>query len=420
MAGKAKNKYQYKRLLEKLEGIEGRGTELISVYITPGYELNQVVRQLREERGSAENIKSKSTRKNVISALGRIINFLQKYSMKQKKAPENGMAIFAGNVTGEEGSTDIKLYWVEPPDPIDIRTYRCDQEFLLEPLREALEPKETVGLLALDTKEATIATLRGKHVDIAKKLTSGVWGKHSRGGQSSQRFERLREIAVHDFMKRIAEVANREFSSFPDLRAILVGGPGPTKDKFLKKDLLRNEIGEKVAAVLDMGYSDEQGIKELVNKAKDVLSDLDVVKEKSLVQDFLSEVVSDDGLATYGEKQIRRHLKNGAVETLLISEDLELTRAVVKCEACDHEFQETISDASDYEEGISERPCPECGERMLNLIEVKDEVRELCELADQTGAEVEFISLETEEGRQLSAAFKGLGGLLRYKLAEKV
>lgn len=417
MAGKAKDRYQYMRLLEELDGIKGRGTELISVYITPGFKLNQVVQQLRDEKGTAENIKSKSTRKNVISALSRIINFLQKYSEERKKAPENGMAIFSGNVTGKEGSTDIKLYWVEPPEPIEVRTYRCDQEFLLDPLREALEPKETVGLLALDSKEATVATLRGKHVDMAKKMTSGVWGKHSRGGQSAQRFERLREVAVHDFMKRIAEVANREFSAHSDLRAILVGGPGPTKDKFLKKDLLRNEIREKIAAVLDMGYSNEQGIKELVNKARDVLSDLDVMREKSLVQDFLSEIVSGDGLATYGEQEVRRHLQHGAIETLIISEGLRLSRAVVKCEACDHEFQETVDDVSDYEDRIHERSCPNCGEKMLGVAETRDGIRELCELADQTGAEAEFISQETEEGQQLLAAFKGLGGLLRYELA---
>ncbi len=116
MPGKSKDKYQYKKLIEKLDGIKGKGTELISVYITPGFSLSQVVQQLREEEGTAKNIKSKNTRKNVISALRRIINFLQKYSQKHgNKAPENGMAIFSGDVTGQRGKSNIELYWLEAP-----------------------------------------------------------------------------------------------------------------------------------------------------------------------------------------------------------------------------------------------------------------------------------------------------------------
>lgn len=418
MLGKSENKYRYKKLLEKLDGIEGRGTELVSVYVTPNFSLNQVVQQLREEEGTAENIKSKSTRKNVISALRRIINFLQKYSQKHgHKAPENGMAIFSGNVAGEGGKSNIELYWVEPPEPVQSRIYRCDQTFLLKPLREAIEAKENVGLIVLDAKEATVATLRGKNVDIARHMTSGVWGKHRKGGQSAQRFERLREKALLQFLKRVAEAANREFSGEPELKAVLVGGPGPTKDRFLKEEILRNEVQDKVASTLDTGYSDEQGIKELVNKAEDILRDLEVMREKSLVQEFMTGVVSGEGLVTYGESEVRRHLKNGAADTLLISEGQKLSWVEIRCESCGHGFQDIVSERSDFEEKLVEEPCPECGMKELSIEDSGDAIRKLCELADQTGAEVEFISTETEEGQQFANAFKGIGALLRYKIS---
>ncbi|MEA1904277.1 MAG: peptide chain release factor aRF-1 [Candidatus Hadarchaeota archaeon] len=417
MAAKGRKRYQYRRLLDELASKRGRGTELISVYITPGFDLSQVVQQLREEQGTAENIKSKSTRKNVIAALDRIINFLRKYIDTHKKTPLNGMAVFSGNIAEEEGATDVALYWIEPPEPITVRMYRCDQEFVLDPLREAIEPKESIGLLALDTKDATVATLRGKHVDIARHLTSGVWGKHGRGGQSARRFERLREIAVHEFMKRIAEVANREFLGIPDLKAILVGGPGPTKDEFVKSGLLRDEIRKKISAVLDTGYTDEQGIKELVNKSSEILADLDVMREKSIVQHFMSELVSGKSLVTYGEDEVRHHLKEGAVDTLLISEALRRNRVLARCQGCGYELRETVEDLGSYKRRLPERTCSKCGENRLALVQSEDVVQELCNLADQTGASVEFISRETEEGEQLWAAFKGLAAILRYQLA---
>lgn len=417
MSESSKNEYQYKKLLDKLEGIKGRGTELITVYIPPDFDLNVVIQQLREEEGTAKNIKSKNTRKNVISALRRIINFLQKYSQKNEgRSPDNGMAIFSGNVSDEEGKTDVKLYWVEPPEPIESRLYRCDQEFLLDPLREAIETSEKVGLIVVDAKEATVATLKGKHLDIASNMKSSVWGKHSKGGQSAQRFERLRDKALKQFLKKVAELANRAFANDEDLRVILVGGPGPTKNRFLKEEYLKNDVQEKVASVYDTGYSSEQGIKELINKAEDVLEDLDVMKEKSLVNEFMEGVVSGEAKVTYGESEVRKHLKNGAVDTLLISEDQDLEKAKIKCGSCGHEFEDIVKNESEFRKNLSQKACPECGEEDLSVEETKDAIQELCELADQTGADVEFISNETEEGQQFENAFKGIGALLRFQM----
>jgi peptide chain release factor subunit 1 len=402
-------------MLEDLAGKRGRGTELISVYITPDFELTKVIQQLRDEQGTAANIKSKTTRKNVISALERIVQFLRTYADAHRRPPPNGMAIFCGNVAGREDIADIKLYWVEPPEPVTIRMYRCDQEFVLEPLREMLQVKETIGLLVMDRREATLATLRGKHVEIVRRLTSGVPGKHGKGGQSARRFERLIEIAAHEYAKRVAEATNEIFSQIPDLRAILVGGPGPTKDEFLKSELLRDEIRKKIAGVIDTGYTDEQGVKEVVNKSGQVLADLDILKEKSLVQRFMEELVSGKGLVAYGEQEIRHSLELGAVELLLISEDLRRSRVLARCQACGHELRETVDDIRTYQRQLVGRACPSCGETRLALIQSKDVVQELLELAERFGARVEFISTETEEGKQLRVAFKGLAAILRFR-----
>jgi len=402
----SKARYQFRRMLEDLAGKRGRGTELVSVYITPDSELIKVVQQLRDEQGTAANIKSKATRKNVVSALERIVQFLRSYIDTHRLSPSNGMAIFCGNVAGREDIADVQLYWVEPPEPITVRMYRCDQEFVLEPLREMLQVKETVGVLVMDRREATLATLRGKHVEIVRRLTSGVPGKHGKGGQSARRFERLIEIAAHEYAKRVAEAANKIFSQTPDLRAILVGGPGPTKDEFLKSELLRDELRKKIAGVLDTGYTDEQGVKEVVNKSGEVLADLDILKEKSLVQRFMEELVAGKGLVAYGEREIRRSLELGAVKLLLISEGVRKNRVTTKCQACGHELRETVEDVEKFKKPLAARACPSCGEIRLSLVESKDVVQELLELADKFGAGVEFISTETEEGKQLLIAFK--------------
>jgi len=414
MTEESRKRYQFKRLLDDLADKRGRGTELISVYVTPDFDLTKVMQQLRDEQGTASNIKSKTTKKNVVGALERVIQFLRVYIAKHRRPPGHGMAIFCGNVAGREDVSDIQLYWIEPPEPTTVRMYRCDQEFVLQPLREMLQVKETIGLVTLDRREATLATLRGKHIDILRKLTSGVPGKHGKGGQSARRFERLIEIAANEYMKRIAEAMNETFSQMSNLKAIIVGGPGPTKEEFVKSEVLHENIKKKISAVLDIGYTDEYGIRELVEKSNEVLKDLEIMKEKALVQRFMTELVAGRELSVYGEQHIRNMLEKGAVDLLLISEDLRRVRGLVRCQSCGHELHDTIEDINTFKKQLIGRSCPKCGELKLTLVETKDLVQELCDLADRFNTRVEFISSETDDGKQLLIAFKGIAALLRF------
>jgi peptide chain release factor subunit 1 len=416
MPADAKARYQFRRMLEELEGKRGRGTELISVYITPDFDLAKVLQQLREEQGTAANIKSKSTRKNVQGALERIIQFLQAYMRSNRKPPPNGMAIFAGNVAEREDYVDIRLYWIEPPEVVPVRLYRCDQEFVLGPLKEMLEIKETVGVLAMNGKEATFATVRGKNINIERRLTSGVPSKHSKGGQSARRFERLREIAIHEYHKRVAETATSIFTNIPDLRGIIIGGPGPTKEDFLREELLHPDLRRKILAVIDTGYADEQGIKEIVNKAGEVLGELEIMREKSLVQRFLRELVTGSGLAIYGDEPVKRALEQGVVETLLISESYGETLVRLRCQACTHELDHRTKNFRLFQRQLQAKECPACRERKLVVLESRDLVQEMLERAEKVGTRAEFISTQTEEGKQLELAFNGLAAMLRYRV----
>jgi len=173
------NIYKLKKLLSELRSIKGRHTELVSVYIPVGSNIIDVVNQLRNEQGTAENIKSKSTRKNVVSALERILQHLKLY----KETPPHGLAVFSGNVSEKEGVADIRLWAIEPPEHLKAKLYWCDQKFYLEPLEEMIAEKELFGLLVMDTQEATFGLLKGKKIEVLKRVDSIVPGKTSKGGQ---------------------------------------------------------------------------------------------------------------------------------------------------------------------------------------------------------------------------------------------
>jgi peptide chain release factor subunit 1 len=121
-------------------------------------------------------------------------------------------------------------------------------------------------------------------------MTSGIPGKVKAGGQSAQRFHRITEGLTKDFYKRIAEEAKKEFFDDNKIKGILVGGPVPTKDEFLDNDYLQTQLGDKVIGRVDIGNTDESGLKEMVLKAQDILASQEIIQETKLLEKFFEHL----------------------------------------------------------------------------------------------------------------------------------
>jgi len=365
MEHEQKQQQKLKRIIKELSSHRGRHTELVSVYIPAGYDINKIINHLQQEQGTAENIKSASTRKNVIAALEKMIQHLKLYP----RTPEHGLAAFSGNIAEREGQSDVRVWSIEPPAPLNVRIYRCDKEFVLEPLKEMLEVKEVYGLVVMDRREADIALLKGKKIVPIVSMQSNVPGKYKTGGQSAKRFEMNRELAAKEFYRKIAERMKEQFFSMrTQLKGILVGGPGPTKYEFIESGNITTELKKKIIAVKDLSYTGDFGLQELVEKSQDILAAEAVAEEKKIIQKFLELLASKPGMVSYGKTEVEKALDNDSVETLLLSESLD---------------DETI----DY----------------------------FSEKAEAKGADVKIISTETREGSQL-ADFGGVAAILRYEI----
>ena len=90
---------------------------------------------------------------------------------------------------------------------------------------------------------------------------------------------------------------------------------------------------------MDTAYVEEQGVKEVVEKAPEIMKKVRYIEEKEIMQKFLYEVGHDTGLITYGEAEVRRVLEMGSVRLLLLSEGVDLSRVTIKCSACGYEEQ---------------------------------------------------------------------------------
>ena len=399
--------YEFRRSLEEVHKLSGRGTELISLYIPPSRQISDVSNYLRSEYSQSSNIKSASTRKNVQAAISSILSRLKNF----KQPPENGLVFFVGHRSIGADQTDMVQFVLEPPEPVPTFIYRCDSKFFTEPIEGMLETKETYGLIVIDRSEATIGYLHGKQIVSLKNMQSLVPSKHGRGGQSARRFERLIEIAAHEYYKKVADIANESFLAQKDLKGILVGGPGPTKDYFVKSEYLHYELQKKIVDTFDVGYTDEYGLKELVEKARESLRHLDLMREKDLMQRLFEEIRKPDGgLSIYGEEQVKNALTIGAVDTLIISEDLRRVKLKLTCPSCGAKKEALAKDSTE------DVKCDKCS-AIMKVDEVDDLVGELHKIAEQNNTKVEFVSGESEEGGLLLKAFGGLAGILRFRVS---
>ncbi|MFB6297718.1 MAG: peptide chain release factor aRF-1 [Salinirussus sp.] len=403
-AGTDKQKYEFRKVIEELSEYRGSGTQLVTIYVPPDRQLSDVVAHVTQEHSEASNIKSKETRTNVQDALKSIKDRLRYYD----NPPENGMVLFSGAVDSGGGRTETITRVLEnPPEPIQSFRYHCDSGFLTEPLEEMLADKGLFGLIVLDRREANVGWLKGKRVEPVKSTTSLVPGKQRKGGQSQARFERLRLEAIDNFYQEVAEMANELFvPRRHELDGVLVGGPSPTKDEFLDGDYLHHELQDSVLGKFDVAYTDESGLYDLVDAAGEVLAEREVLEDKQTMERFFQEL-HDGDLATYGFEATRENLVMGAVETLLISEDLRKDVAVLECPE-GHESQVLLDRTAEP----GERSCPRCGEPTTT--EREDAIDHLMNIAGQRGTETQFISTDFEKGEQLLTAFGGIAGLLRY------
>ncbi|MFX0035875.1 MAG: peptide chain release factor aRF-1 [Candidatus Hermodarchaeota archaeon] len=408
--------YKTKHLLEDLKSKKGFHTELISVYIPHDRKISDVTNHLKNEISESQNIKSKLTRKNVLDSISSLLGQLKNI----RDVPENGLVMFSGAIpqSNSPGTEKNELYIIEPPDRVKTFRYHCASEFLLWPLEEMLTTKEAYGLIVVDRKEAAVGYIKGNKVEVIREFTSGVHGKHRAGGQSQRRFERLIEEGEKFFHRRISDTVNELFLTMEDLRGIFIGGPGPSKEKFVNDESLDYRLREMILDVVDLGYGGAEGIRALIEKVKNKIEDVKYIREKQVMQQFMKEISIDSGLASYGLEDVQKGLNYGAVGNLLLSEKLDLYKIKLECSNCGY-IESRIIKEKELEKvkgEIQEEICPKCSSNSFNIIESKSIIEELGEIGEATGTQVDILSTETEEGEMLYSTFGGIAAILRFKI----
>ena len=402
--------HKLRKLIAWLSDKEGRGNEFVSLYIPPRTSIDTVIASLKNEPHETI-IEPRSVEERGQAALKNVIQQVRQH----REIPENGLALFAGAFkTDNQESEILNVEEIVPPEPVTNYLYQVDDHFLLDPLRQMLRDQRIVGIMVMDSKEACFGILMGERLEIIESITSGIPGKTGKGGQSQRRYERERDMELANFFHRVSEHATGVFLEGHKVTTVIIGGPGPTKDDFLRGNYLHYELKNMLLSAVDTQSAGREAVREALNKSADALNHMCLPEEKKTVQRLLEELGKQNGLAVAGLDAVLDRLKNGEVEVALATDSSALIEIIAMCKKCGLPKAQITNknDAKSIREIISV-PCEKC-HAVEYEVEEKDMIDVLEDAASQTDARVQVIATDSEEKAKLTA-LGGFAALLRYK-----
>lgn len=400
--------WKVKKLVRNLQEARGNGTSMISLIMPPRSQIPQYTKMLTDEYGTASNIKSRVNRLSVLSAITSTQQRLKQYT----RCPPNGLVIFCGEALNNEGKARKLTIDFEPFKPINTSLYLCDSKFHVEALSELLESDDRFGFIVMDGNGSLFGALSGNTREVLHKFSVDLPKKHGRGGQSALRFSRLRDEKRHNYVRKVAEVAVQNFITNDKINVtgLVLAGSADFKNELSHSDLFDPRLQAKIVQIVDVSYGGENGFNQAIELSAESLSNVKFVQEKKLLSKYFEEIAKDQGMFCYGHEDTLKALDAGAVDVLMVWENLELMRYTLR----DAENNESITFAMPDAPATSYLIGSDGQE--LELIDEKPFVEWLAENYLEYGARLEFVTDKSAEGAQFVKGFGGVGGLLRYKL----
>ncbi|XP_073220375.1 eukaryotic peptide chain release factor subunit 1-3-like [Cicer arietinum] len=405
--------WKIKKLIKALEAARGNGTSMISLIMPPRDQIARVTKMLGDEFGTASNIKSRVNRQSVLGAITSAQQRLKLYN----KVPPNGLVLYTGTIVTDDGKEKKVTIDFEPFRPINASLYLCDNKFHTEALNELLESDDKFGFIVMDGNGTLFGTLSGNTREVLHKFSVDLPKKHGRGGQSALRFARLRMEKRHNYVRKTAELATQFYinpaTSQPNVSGLILAGSADFKTELSQSDMFDPRLQAKILNVVDVSYGGENGFNQAIELSSEILSNVKFIQEKRLIGKYFEEISQDTGKYVFGVDDTLQALDAGAVETLIVWENLDMSRYVLKNSTTGevvikHFNKEQEANQSNFRDPESSADY-EVQEKLSLLEWFANEYRRF-------GCTLEFVTNKSQEGSQFCRGFGGIGGILRYQL----
>jgi len=403
--------WKVKKLVKSLTLARGNGTSMISLVIPPRDQISRVAKMLADEYGTASNIKSRVNRLSVLGAITSTQQRLKLYS----RVPPHGLVVYCGTIMTDEGKERRVNIDFEPFKPINTSLYLCDNKFHTEALDELLEDDEKFGFIVMDGNGSLYGTLQGNNREVLHKFSVDLPKKHGRGGQSALRFARLRMEKRHNYVRKVSELAVQMFitADKPNVSGLVLAGSADFKSELQTSDMFDQRLARVVIKTVDVSYGGEIGFNQAIELSAETLGSVKLVQEKRLLQKYFDEISQDTGKYCFMVGDTLRALELGAVEILVVWDNLDIDRIRLRNHAAGEDKVLHLS----KEQQANEHYFHDATSGVeLEVIEKLPLVEWFANNYKTFGTSLEFVTNRSQEGSQFCRGFGGIGGILRWRV----
>lgn len=409
-------RFKLKRLIKSLEAARGIGTSVITLLIPPKEQISKATQMLQGELGTCANIKSHANKISVQTAITATLGRLRLFN----RVPPNGMIVFCGTVLTEDNKEKKLTIDIEPFKAVSRSLYMCDNKFHTDELHRMMENDDKFGFIIVDGTGCYFATVTGSVKEKLGSISVELPKKHGRGGQSKNRFARIRMERRHNYVRKVAELATQYFitNDRPNVTGLVLAGSAEFKEVLNQSDLFDPRLKAVVLKVVDVAHPGDIGLNQAIELSADALSGVKLVAEKKLLTKFMDNIACDTELFCFGIADTMKCIEMGAVETLIVFEELEINRYVLTPSdggapqilyMTEHEYVKTGHVAA-------QTVTDDEGNVINQGVEVENVVDWMAVNYSKWGCTLELVSNKSQEGAQFVRGFGGVGGLLRYKV----
>jgi peptide chain release factor subunit 1 len=272
---------------------------------------------------------------------------------------------------------------------------------------------EAFGFIVMDGNGCLYGTVQGSNREVLHKFSVDLPKKHGRGGQSALRFARLRLEKRHNYVRKVAELATQLFvpdGQRPNVQGIVLAGSADFKSELMRSDLFDPRLQKIVLKMVDVSYGGENGYNQAIEMSADTLSNVKLMKEKKLLQRYMDEISQDTGKYCFMVEDTLKALELGAVEDLIVWDNLETNRYVLRNTQTGVETVAHLTKEQEANENFFHSP----DGVELEVVDKEPLVEWMANNYKQFGCNLEFVTDRSGEGTQFVKGFGGIGGILRW------
>jgi peptide chain release factor subunit 1 len=397
--------FKIKRRINFLRDAHGDGTSMVTILIPPRDAVHRMRQKLQEELGTASNIKNRVNRQSVEAAITSAIQKLSQFNT----TPANGLCVFCGTIIDNEGKEKKLMMDFQPPRPLNQSLYICDRKFHVEPLYDLLETNEKFGFIIMDGQGCLYGVVAGDSRRVLHRFSVDLPKKHTKGGQSSIRFARLRVEARHNYVRKAAETATQVFIQGAEaiVTGLILAGCADFKNQLAQSDIMDNRLKNIILSTLDIAYGGEAGFNQAIRMASEIMKDVRLVREQEMLT-RLFDLFATNGACSSGVKETMMAWDAGAIETLILWDELK----VYRCTMRDAEGEETNGFFTQHELDHNTHLTGD-----IQVVETVLLTDWMAENHQTKGVKLEFVTDRSPEGAQFVKGLGGIGSFLRFQMS---